>query len=381
MERVSQLQQATYGVINDNRSYALSLQDHQNGLLSTVHQLEAKLNSLETGAAGQVLLRLQQAAEQTGSMETQLGRLTGQASHLEGAFGQIRSSLEHDVKTMQVAEASIAKIAETMTMKLLDSGTALNATLTQLQRGGQMSQAGLIQANEETQRLVVRLEQVRALVKNMMGNMATEISEWQYELKRRMASMGDEINSQLAKMQPPPVPVIQPAPVAPVAITPPVEPSPPPVVEIKPVERPRVVVQAISAPLSPAAAIGALHALSVDLYRLLQSEVEDLEQELMPVPARNQPMTPEESQSYTKVLADQTGDSFTRQVRDLAIRREDFRQYVERYLARFDQLMDSLSRQENGPDEVIALRATELGRLYEKLVGGLIRKPSTVEQV
>jgi len=351
LQQVAELQQETTSIVSDNMQLTEKLIGEEDRLTSTASQLEAKIGQLDQALSGPVLVRLQQAMESAQAMEGQLGRLTNQAGRLDGSLQQIRVSLEGDVKSMQQAEAGITGIAEKMTLKMLEAGTALNATLSQLQRGGQLSQAGLLQANEETQRLVVRLEQVRALVKNMMGAIATDISEWQYDLKRRMNTMATEVTEQLAKL---------PAP--------------------KTDSRPRVAVQAASAPvLSPAAALEALHALSVDLYRVLQSETKELQGELMPVPPRSQPMTAEESTAYTRLLANQGDEAFSRHLRDLALKSPEFRQYIERFMVRYGQLNEQLSK--FSPAEAAKLPESDIGRLYAKIRAGIFSKAPLTEAV
>lgn len=335
LAQIVNLQNETRGIVGENVALTEKLTQQEHQLTNTAQILENKLNQLDTALSGPVLGRLQQSVEHAQVMEGQLGRLTTQAGRLDGSLQQIRVSLDGDVRSMQQAEAGISLIAEKMTMKLLEAGSALGATLSQLQRGGQASQSSLLQANEETQRLVVRLEQVRALVKNMMGGIATDISEWQYDLKRRLSSMGTEVTDQLTRL---------------------------------PAPRPRTA--APVTPLSAVATAEALHALSVDLYRLMQSEIPALSQELMPIASR-QPMSADVSKTYTRVLADQPAETFVKHVKELAIKREDFRQYLERFATRFDQLIDVLGKQEGGSADVKKLQQSDLGRLYERLAAAV----------
>ena len=215
----------------------------------------------------------------------------------------------------------------------------------------------MMQANEETQRLVVRLEQVRALIKNMMGTISTDLSGWQFDLKKKLTTLSGEIGEQLAKMPKIPAPVVAAIPALPPSV------AQPPKVRV-------AAVTATSAPLS----VEALNALAVDLYRLLYSENAEMRKELMPPVARRQPMTPEDARAYTRTLLEIKSDLLQTAVKSLYAGNTEFHQYVDRYLARFEAQHDVMDK---AGSEM--WRNSEAGQLYSLMSESLGRKPARVE--
>lgn len=353
--QVASLHEASRDLASEHLALAAQVQESESRLVATAGELEGRLGQLDSSLSTAVLSRLTQAAEHAQTVEGHLGRLGNQAGKLDGSLLQIRQSLEQDVQSLQQAETAISTVAERTAMKMLEVGTALNATLNQLQKGGQLSHAGLMQTNEETQRMVVRLEQVRALIKNMMGAIGTDLTDWQSDLKRKLENAVGDI-APLARVLPPPAS----APQTPATLTPP---------------RVRVAAPAVGSGLTSAQlTTEALHALAVDLYRLLHAEVPDLKQGLMPPAAKRQPMTPDDSRTYTRSLLDQKAEVLLPHVRDLYKRNFEFRQYVDRYIARFEAQYDVLARSTQGIGEANNYRMGEVGQLYELVAGALERK-------
>lgn len=354
LDQVVALQGMSKDLATEHLALAAQVQESEGRLVTTAGELEGRLGKLDTTLSTAVLARLAQAAEHAQTVESNLGRLGSQAGKLDGSLLQIRQSLEQDVHSMQQAEAAISTVAERTAMKMLEVGTALNATLNQLQKGGQLSHAGLMQTNEETQRMVVRLEQVRALIKNMMSAIGSDLADWQGDLKRKLETAVTEIGP-LARALPPAPPAVQALNQAPPRI--------------------RVAAPVVSSGMSSAQlTTEALHALAVDLYRLLHTEVSELRHGLVPPAARRQPMTPDDARAYTRSLLEQKGDALSPHMRDLYKRNFEFRQYVDRYVARFEAQYDVLARSAQGIGEANSYRTGEVGQLYELIAGALERK-------
>ncbi len=354
LSQVNSLQTISKDLATEHLALAAQVQESEGRLVTTAGELEGRLGKLDTVLSTAVLARLAQAAEHAQAVEGNLGRLGNQAGKLDGSLLQIRQSLEQDVHSMQQAEAAISTVAERTAVKMLEVGTALNATLNQLQKGGQLSHAGLLQTNEETQRMVVRLEQVRALIKNMMSAIGSDLADWQGDLKRKLETAVTEIGP-LARALPPAPPGVQ-------------------AMQQQPM-RVRVSAPAVSSGISSAQlTTEALHALAVDLYRLLHTEVPDLRHGLVPPAARRQPMTPDDSRAYTRSLLEQKAEVLAPHVRELYKRNFEFRQYVDRYVARFEAQYDVLARSAQGLAEASAYRVGEVGQLYELVAGALERK-------
>lgn len=356
LTQVVSLQDVTRDLATGHLALAAQVQESENRLVTTASELEARLGQLDGSVSTAILARLAQAAEHAQTVESHLGRLGGQAGKIDGTLLQVRQSLEQDVQSLQQAEGAINAVAERTAMKMLEVGTALNATLGQLQKGGQLSHAGLMQANEETQRMVVRLEQVRALIKNMMGAIGTDLAEWQSDIKHRLEGAVAEVGP-LARALPP----------APPSLSASQQISQPPRVRVA---APMVGTGMTSAQLTTEA----LHALAVDLYRLLHAEVADLKHGLIPPAAKRQPMTPDDSRAYTRSLLEQKIEALAPHVRELYKRNFEFRQYVDRYIARFEAQYDVLARSAQGIGEANGFRASEVGQLYELVAAALERR-------
>lgn len=361
LTQVASLQDVSRNLASEHLALAAQIQESENHLVTTASELESRLGQLDGSVSTAILARLAQAAEHAQTVESHLGRLGGQAGKIDGALLQVRQTLEQDVQSLQQAESAISVVAERTAMKMLEVGTALNATLGQLQKGGQLSHAGLMQTNEETQRMVVRLEQVRALIKNMMGAIGTDLSEWQTDIKRRLEGAVAEVGP-LARALPP----------APPSLSAPQPAAQPP--------RVRVAAPAVGSGMSSAQlTTEALHALAVDLYRLLHAEVADLKHGLIPPAARRQPMTPDDSRAYTRSLLDQKAEALAPHVRDLYKRNFEFRQYVDRYVARFEAQYDVLARSLQGLGDANGFRASEVGQLYGLIAATLERRKLAAE--
>lgn len=387
LNQVTSLQAQTKDLAAEHLSLAAKVQDQEQTLVTVAGTLESKLGQIDSTMSGPVLARLQQAVEHAQTVDAHLGRLSGQTGRLDGALVAIRQSLVEDVKALENAEAGISGVAERTAMKLLEVGSALNATLAQLQKGGQISHAGLMQTNEETQRLVVRLEQVRALIKNMMGTISTDMSDWQFDLKKKLTALAGEIGEQLANVPkiaalPAPAPT-RATPAAQTATTSTAAPAaapPPPLPPSLPAAlvRPPIGPQTpLKAPSSTQLAGEALNALAVDLYRLLHTESADLRKEMMPPLARRQPMTPEDARAYTHTLLEMKKEALRPVVRDLYARHAEFRQYVDRYLTRFEAQYDALVRSASGVAAGVMWRASEAGQLYTLMADALERKTAS----
>ncbi len=395
LNQVTALQVQTKDLAAEHLSLAAKVQAQEQTLVTVAGTLESKLGQIDTTMSGPVLARLQQAVEHAQTVDTHLGRLSGQTGRLDTALLAIRQSLADDVKALEGAEAGISGVAERTAIKLLEVGSALNATLAQLQKGGQISHAGLMQTNEETQRLVVRLEQVRALIKNMMGTISSDMSDWQFDLKKKLTALVGDIGEQLArtpKITAPALPA--PAATAPVVTSvsapaaapvltatatpqasahmpPPLPPSLPAALVRPPAASPT---PAVKAPSSTQLAGEALNALAVDLYRLLHAESAELRKEMMPPLARRQPMTPDDARAYTHTLLEMKKEALRPVVRDLYARHAEFRQYVDRYLTRFEAQYDALVRAAGGVAAGVMWRASEAGQLYTLMADALERK-------
>jgi chromosome segregation ATPase len=348
LNQVGSLQGLSRQLASEHLELAAKVQENEARLMQSASILEGKLGNLDTALSGAVLARLVQAAEHAQTVEGYLGRLTTQAGKLDGALVQVKTSLEQDVASLQNAERGISQVAENTAAKMLEAGAALTATLGQLQRGGQLSHTGLMQTNEETQRLVVRLEQVRALIKNMMGGISTDLNEWQSDMRRRLTGIASELARPGARASIPPLPA----------------PS---------VPRIRVAAGGV-ATTSTQLTTEALHAVAVDLYRLLQTEVPELKRSLMPPAARRSPMTPDDARTYTLTLLEQNNAALSGFVRDLYRQNIEFHQYVDRYLARFEAQYDVLARSPQGLTESASYRGSDVGRLYELIAGAIERK-------
>jgi len=242
--------------------------------------------------------------------------------------------------------------------------------LGQLQKGGQLSHSSLIQTNEETQRLVVRLEQVRALIKNMMGGISTDLTEWQSDMRRRLTGIASELASPAARNSIPPLP--------PVSI--PSAQAAPAIAATPAVPRVRVAATSSVGATSTQLTTEALHAVAVDLYRLLQAEVSELRSALPAPAARRSPMTPQDARNHTLALIGQNAAALRGYIRTLYGENMEFHQYVDRYLARFEAQYDVLARSAQGLGDANAYRDTEVGRLYELIASAIERKSITARE-
>lgn len=357
LQQVTSLQNNAKDLSREHLELASQIQEQESRMLATATQLEGSLGHVDSTLSGSVLSRLQQALEQVQQADTSLGRLSTQAGRMDGMLGQVRASLQEDVRALETAELGLNAVAERSTGKMLEVGTALNTTLGQLQKGSQLSQAGLAQANEETQRMVVRLEQVRTLIKSMMGAIGTDLTEWQADLKRKMAALAHDVSEQAARSSA-------------VAGLPPLPPSLGQSLRITPPTS----TDTVSVPNATQLAQQALHAMAVDLYRVLHAEVPELARSMMPLVARRQPMTPEDARTYTRTLLEQRTEAMRGFIRQLYQGNDEFRQYVNRYLARFEAQYDLVVRGADGVALATRWRQSEVGQLYLILAKAIERK-------
>lgn len=368
LNQVASLQSQAKTLSHEHLDLANQVQEQESRMLSLAKQLEGSLGHVDGQLSGSILVRLQQALEQAQQADSHLDRLSSQATRMDGVLGHLRTSLQEDVRALEFAENGINTVAERSTGKMLEVGTALNATLGQLQKGSQLSQAGLLQANEETQRLVVRLEQVRALIKNMMGAIGSDLTEWQSDLKRRLTGLANEVAEQ-ASRNARPVAAAAPVP-APVVALPPLPPSLGQSLRIAPVPASEVT----SVPNTGQLAAQALHAMAIDLYRLLHTEIPELGREMMPPAARRQPMTPEDARAYTRTMLDQRPETLRAHMRHLYQTNAEFKQYVDRYLLRFEAQYDLVVRGTDGVTLATRWRQGEVGQLYLLLAKAVERR-------
>jgi len=375
LNQVSSLQTLSRELAGEHLELVARVQESEERLKDSADVLDDKLSHLDQSLSGAVLARLLQAGEQAQHVEGYLARLSSQAGKLDGALEHIKTSLEKDVQALQTAEKGISQVADTTTSKVLEVSTALGATLGQLQKGGQLSHSSLIQTNEETQRLVVRLEQVRALIKNMMGGISTDLTEWQSDMRRRLTGIASELASPAARNSIPPLPpVSMPSANASSASASATSAATPAV--------PRVRVAATSSvgATSTQLTTEALHAVAVDLYRLLQAEVSELRSALPAPAARRSPMTPQDARNHTLALIGQNAAALRGYIRTLYGENMEFHQYVDRYLARFEAQYDVLARSAQGVGDANAYRDTEVGRLYELIASAIERKSITARE-
>lgn len=353
LQQVADLQASSRELVAEHLSLAADLQASESSLLGTVSAIEGKVGQMQGHLNEGVLSRLEQAAKHAAVLETHLSQLSSHTGRFDGALSSVRQSLASDVQALESAQNTMEHVATRAAAKVLEVGNALNSSLGQLQKGGQLTQSGLQQTNEETQRLIARLEQVRAHIRNSMGSISTEIEQWQNGLKSRLEAAAASTAS--LKVLPP----------LPAALT-------------RPVTTPATPVVGTS---SSQLTAEALQALAVDLYRLLHTEVVDFKRDLAPQAARRQPLRPEDARAYTRALLDNKQTELPRQMRELYARNLEFRQYVDRYLARFEAQYDVLARSPQGLAEADKYRSTEVGLLYELLAAALERRRVTQKQV
>ena len=477
LAQVVSLQEQTKVLAGEHLSLAAKIQEQENTLLATAGALGDRLGQIDKTTSGSMLVRLQQAAEQAQTVEARLDQLTGQSERLDRVLSDVRQSLENDVKALQSAEEGVSGVAERAAEKLLEVGSALNATLNQLQKGGQLSHAGLVQSNEETQRLVSRLEQVRGLIKTMMDAVSGDLDGFHGDIKHRLGALSQDIAAQLGAAKRTMTALPSPSRSSSLGVSAATAgatqaalarigaaahnadelddaDTDSPASSSRIVKMPESLMREVAEAGAIAAALSAglglsgardkdtgkadgtgdrsgsgsssgsnsgsgdaslplprgqrdgrkgvrspalspmlassasrltaeaLNALAVDLYRLIHAASADLRKEMMPPLTHQKPMTPEDARAYTRTLLDLKRETLQACVKGLYDKNADFRQYVARYLERFEGQYDALVNGEAGSIAAgVMWRASEPGQLYVIMSEALGRKIPAVDRV
>jgi chromosome segregation ATPase len=332
LNQVTSLQNLSRDMAHEHSSLALQLQQQELALRGVASELDTRFSAVEQRLSQGVLSQISTAAEQAQSVERTLMSLMQQAQMLDQTIASIRSGA-----------------TDQTTDRLLNASTALVSAHTQLQRSAQLSESGLLQSQEETQRLTARMEQMRALLRSLTGAIAADLSEWQNDMRKRLTGIAGELSAPAVRANAP-LPAMAPA---------------------------RVTVSTSSTQLTTEA----LQAVAVDLYRLLRTEVPELLKGLPAPAARRGPMGPGEARTYTVGLLELAAGIFSQYARGLYQTNLEFRQYVDRYLTRFEAHYDILARAPQGLEEAKAYRASEVGRLYSLLSGAIERKTVAITDV
>ncbi len=347
LNQVAALQMLSRDMAQEHFALAEQLQSHETALTTGLGELEQSLTKLDAQIHSGVVSHMLSAATQAQAVERTLAQLLNQSAGLDQAIASIRQSVLRETQTLEQAKDTVGSVAQKAVSDLQAAGSALAESYGQLQRGTQLSQTGLLQTQEESQRLAVRLEQMRTLLKGLTSAISNDLTEWQTEMRKQLTGVAADLASPAVRAQ---LPLLSPSP-TPVRATLPAAGS-----------------------SSTQLTTEALQAVAIDLYRLLRNEMPDLLKSLPTPAARRAPMGPGEARAYTQALLEVTGAPFATAAKQLYANNAEFRLYVDRYLTRFEAHYDVLARNPAGLDEAKAYRASDVGRLYSLFSGAIERR-------
>lgn len=363
LAQVALLDERSSALATSHLSMAGEMAEQEQKLIALADLLSNKVAGFATGEAGAFMDKLQQAGAQAAEMENRIVQIAHKAVQLDAILGDVSSGLQDDVASFETYEKRLGATAEQVSGQLRQSSNELAETLQRVEKSAKVSHLTLGQTGEETQRMVVRLEQIRALLKTMMGNVSADLTKWQTDLRQQVQDVAQQVKVQMEDRPQQQVHAItrqaQQAQVAQVAAA--------------AQNASGSVLTNNNSPFFTQLASEALHALAVDLYRLLHTDVAALRAAL-PESARGRgPMTPDEARAHTERLVARDGELLRNSIRELYARSTEFRQFADRYLTRFELQYDVLARAKDNLVEATRWREGPQGKLYQILTAALER--------
>jgi predicted nucleic acid-binding Zn-ribbon protein len=361
LSQVVMLDERSSALATSHLGLASEMAEQEQKLIALSDLLSSKVASFGQGDAGAFMDKLQQASVQATEMENRIVQIAHKAVQLDAILGDVSSGLIEDATNFETYEKRLGATAGQVSEQLRQSSNELAETLQRVEKSAKVSHLTLGQTGEETQRMVVRLEQIRALLKTMMGNVSADLTKWQTDLRQQVQEVAQQVKVQRDE-RPQPQAITRQAQQTHVA-------------QVAAVAQNAQgsVLTNNNSPFFTQLASEALHALAVDLYRLLHTDVAALRVAL-PESARGRgPMTPDEARAHTERLVARDGDLLRGSVRELYARSTEFRQFADRYLTRFELQYDVLARSKDNLAEAIRWREGPQGKLYHILTTALER--------
>jgi chromosome segregation ATPase len=361
LAQVVMLDERSSALATSHLGLASEMAEQEQKLIALSDLLSSKVASFGQGDAGAFMDKLQQASVQAAEMENRIVQIAHKAVQLDAILGDVSSGLIEDATNFETYEKRLGATAGQVSEQLRQSSNELAETLQRVEKSAKVSHLTLGQTGEETQRMVVRLEQIRALLKTMMGNVSADLTKWQTDLRQQVQEVAQQVKVQRDE-RPQPQAITRQAQQTHVA-------------QVAAVAQNAQgsVLTNNNSPFFTQLASEALHALAVDLYRLLHTDVAALRVALPESTRGRGPMTPDEARAHTERLVARDGDLLRGSVRELYARSTEFRQFADRYLTRFELQYDVLARSKDNLAEAIRWREGPQGKLYHILTTALER--------
>ncbi len=360
MSKINHLEERAEDLASSHLAIAKELEHEETKLLTLSNTLTARLSDFKNTDTELVSHQLQKIAAEAEHVQNRMLSLSDQAGKLDQAISTVRAAIGEETEMLEAAENRLGITADLTGNKLRKATEVLGETLEQVEKSAHLSQLSLGQTGEETQRMVVRLEQIRALMKTMMTSVSGDLNNWQSDIRAQIQEVSAKIQSQieekrrLAGLMP-----LTSAATAPTG---------------SPAALTRGGEAASSTPFFTQLADEALHALAVDLYRVLHSEVPDLRQDLPDTGRSRGPMTPQEARAHTDRLISRDSRMLRESIRTLYLKNNDFRNHADRYLTRFELQYDVLARNKDSLDAASKWRDGPHGQLYRQLSQAIERR-------
>ncbi len=372
--QLTSLQIQTQSLAQEHMALSNQVQIQEDRLLLTASTLEGRVSHIDELMSAGVYDRLQHAVDHASILEKSLSDVREKSEEMDVILNKLDNRVRSEVNALKTAETDLAKTSDRSVAALLDVGTALSATLSQLQKGGHLTQQELQKTELETKALVSNLSCMKENVQQLLSGVSGDLNAWQ----TRMSDQLNMLQEQLSRTQEESKKSEQRLSL-PMSVHPQVSsdhemiPS-----RLRTLLPPRIKDSIVPPPSamseramnSSQLAAESLNAVAVDLYRLLYAESPILRRDMKQPLSRLKPMSREDARTYTRTILELKRDVMRTIMPEFYAKNAEFKQYVDRFMMRYEQHYATLAKDQSGSTIAAAVmwKAGELGQLYTLFV-------------